>query len=520
MLTLSDLDQIAGRGITADTIGKQIDHFRKGFPYIRLARPATQGDGILCFDDKCKSEYIRYFTDSVKTNRIVKFVPASGAASRMFKHLFEFQEKYGLTPEGFDFFTGDQGFNSVFYLLTHLTGIAFYDDLCARLEKDFLSVEGLTVQRDFKTLIDFILSERGLNYANLPKGIIKFHKYPGCARTSAEEHLVEAASYAKDDSGVARIHFTISPEHQEKFDTLFSSVRNSLEQQFGVQFDISYSVQKPATDTLAVNSDNSPGRNPDGSLLFRPGGHGALLSNLNEIDADLIFIKNIDNVVPDRLKETTFDYKKLLGGYLLALRDIIFGFLRKAETVQLTTGELNEMLTFVKEKLYKDGTEAVKSLPDKDKQAGLVSLLDRPIRVCGMVKNEGEPGGGPFWVFSANGEQSLQIVETSQIDLKDPRQAAIVQASTHFNPVDLVCSIKNPHGRVYNLKEFVDEETGFISLKSTGGKTVKAQELPGLWNGGMAGWITIFVEVPIVTFNPVKTVNDLLRKEHTEGETP
>ena len=279
-------------------------------------------------------------------------------------------------------------------------------------------------------------------------------------------------------------------------------------------FDISFSIQKPSTDTLAVDEQNKPVRNPDGSLLFRPGGHGALLGDLNEVDADLIFIKNIDNIVPDRFKPETYRNKKLLGGYLLSVREVITTFLSTIKTRPATREELAGMLLFSKKNLFIDFPEDLPSLPPREQTEILFSLLNKPIRVCGMVKNEGEPGGGPFWVKGQDNTLSLQIVEASQVDPGDPLQKSILSASTHFNPVDLVCCTRDFEGNTFDLTQFVDENTGFISLKSTGGRTLKAQELPGLWNGAMAKWITLFIEVPVITFNPVKTVNDLLRKEH------
>lgn len=518
MFTSDDLEQITKKGIPLQLIEKQISHFIKGFPFINLVKPATPGDGIITFDEEARNLYIRHFNETAPLNTIVKFVPASGAASRMFKHLFEFREKYQQTESDYSFYLSDKSFNSVYYLITHISEIAFYASLCEVVRAHGLDLQDAIESRDLNRVIDNILNEDGLNYSNLPKGLIQFHTYQDHSRTAAEEHLVEAANYARDQRSIARIHFTISPEHQQKFHTLIQSVIKSYEKGLGVSFEISYSIQKPDTDIIAVTPENEPFRNGDGSLLFRPGGHGALLENLGEIDADLIFIKNIDNIVPDRLKQTTFDYKKLLGGYLLSLRDRIFDFLKRADDALLSSHELNEIAGFVKATLNLPFSANDEKLDNPKKQELLVNLLNRPIRVCGMVRNEGEPGGGPFWVSDAHGHLSLQIVESSQIDLKNPGQAAIVKASTHFNPVDLVCSTRDHHGNPFNLKDFVDEETGFISSKSSGGMPLKAQELPGLWNGAMANWITLFIEVPIITFNPVKTVNDLLRPEHLGGE--
>lgn len=518
MFTIHDQEQFAKKGIPLQLIEKQIAHFIKGFPFINLLKPATPGDGIISFDEAEKNGYINHFDTQAPRHRIVKFVPASGAASRMFKHLFEFREKYTMSDEGYRFYLSDQSFNSIYYLITHITNIAFYSALNDVLVQQGEGLTEAIEKRAFNRVLDAILDEDGLNYANLPKGLIQFHRYKEGSRTAAEEHLVEAAHYACDAQSVARIHFTISPEHQQKFHGLMQQVLARYEERLGVTFQISYSIQKPGTDIIAVDMENQPFRNEHGTLLFRPGGHGALLENLGEIEADLIFIKNIDNLVPDRLKSTTIEYKKLIGGYLLSLMEHIHGFLKRADDGLLSSHELDEMIGFMKERLNLSVSPQEEGLDAVQKQALICSRLNHPIRICGMVRNEGEPGGGPFWVAGEDGAVSLQIVESSQIDLKNPAQAAIMRASTHFNPVDLVCNTRDYKGNLFNLKDFVDDETGFISIKSSGGKSLKAQELPGLWNGAMAKWITVFVEVPIITFNPVKTVNDLLRPEHLEGE--
>lgn len=516
MFTEEDLKQIERKAIGLSVIDRQIENFRRGFPFINLVRPATAGDGIFSSSDDELSYFINYFNDHLKELRVVKFVPASGAATRMFKHLFEFQESFHNIQREREAFLKEKDFNSVSYLVSHLPEIAFYTRLQEILSRCGLDTTSLVDSWRFDLLVSFILEEKGLNYANLPKGLILFHNYPEGARTAAEEHLVEAATYARNSDGTARIHFTISPEHHEKFQALFNQVSEMYESRFEVTYSIGFSEQLPSTDTLAVDEENRPFRNPDGSLLFRPAGHGALLKNLNALDADIIFVKNIDNIVPDRLKPATYRYKKLIGGYLLYLRDHINLFLAGADHKELSEKEITKMVRFMDNHLSMNLSGNFTRLSPKAKQKKLMELLNRPIRICGMVKNEGEPGGGPFWVKRRDGTVSLQIVESSQIELKNPEQQAIVDKATHFNPVDLVCSIRNFRGERFNLDEFVDEEAGFISLKSSGGRILKAQELPGLWNGAMANWITIFVEVPIVTFNPVKTVNDLLRKEHLE----
>ena len=340
----------------------------------------------------------------------------------------------------------------------------------------------------------------GLGYGQKPKGLVTFHAYPEGGRKAVEEHLVESAVYAAA-RGVARIHFTVSPEHIAGFETLLAEKVPVYEQRFGIRYDISFSVQKPSTDTIAVNPDNTPFRQDDGTLLFRPAGHGALVENLNEIDADLVFIKNIDNVTTDAQRGDTIRYKKVLAGILLDLQDRAFEYLKALE---VGGAELEPIVEFIEQRL------CVKLPADYD-SALLRAVLDRPIRVCGMVRNEGEPGGGPFWASNADGTQSLQIAESSQIA---PADQPLMKAATHFNPVDLVCGVRDSKGRKFDLRRYTDPATGFISSKSSGGRELRAQELPGLWNGMMSRWNTIFVDVPITTFSPVKVVQDLLRPQH------
>ena len=406
----------------------------------------------------------------------MKFVPASGAATRMFKELFEFvnEDKRG---KGID------------TLLGRIGEFAFWPELQAVLPAG----------ADDKATVRAIVGE-GLNYGGKPKGLVTFHAYPEGARKAVEEHLVEGAAYAVSD-GVVRIHFTVSPEHRAGFEALLAEKVPVYEARFGVKYDISFSVQKPSTDTVAVNPDNTLFRQDDGTLLFRPAGHGALIENLNEIDADVVFIKNIDNVTTDANRGDTVRYKKALAGMLLALQERTFGYLR---ALRAGTADTAEVAAFVEEQL------CVK-LPEHCDAALLEALLDRPIRVCGMVRNEGEPGGGPFWVANPDGTESLQIAESSQIA---PEDMPLMQSATHFNPVDLVCGVRDSAGGKFDLRQYTDPSTGFISSKSAGGRPLRAQELPGLWNGAMARWNTVFVDVPVSTFSPVKVVQDLLRPQH------
>ena len=398
MFSEKDFKQIREKGMTVEDIERQIDHFIKGSPFISLDRPATSSDGLVSFGEEEKTKFISFFEQGIERIKVVKFVPASGAASRMFKHLFEFREKYTAGPSGEALFKGEQDFNSVSYLINHIEDIAFYSELSLRLERNGLNIRDLIDRTDYNTIIDHILTEKGLDYSNLPKGLIRFHDYREGSRTSAEEHMVEAALYASNGSGVARLHFTISPEHRTRFEKLVSMVRDIYETRFKVTFEISYSIQKPSTDTIAVDAENNPFRNPDGSLLFRPGGHGSLLPNLDDIDADLIFVKNIDNIVPDRLKDSTVLHKKLTGGYLLWIRKHIFGFLEKVRTNKCTVSDISNTVEFIRRQLSVILPGAFYSMTTEAQAGYLFEKLNRPIRVCGMVKNEGEPGGGPYWV--------------------------------------------------------------------------------------------------------------------------
>jgi hypothetical protein len=513
MFSEKDLKQIAGLGISRETIERQINDFRNGYPFSRLHAAATKESGIRTFNEKEINDLITNFERTAKDMRLVKFVPASGAATRMFKHLFEFAalpEEKKSDPAILD----DNDFNSAGYFFRNLNKFAFYDDLKRIMSRAGLNTEECLKNKEFGVILDYVLTSKGLNYGNLPKGVLKFHHYGTFARTAAGEHLVEGAHYCANRAKRVAVHLTVSPEHLSSFKDLIAYVQPYYESMFGVLYDISFSVQKPSTDTIAVDLNNEPFREKDGSLVFRPGGHGALIENLNDLDHDIVFIKNIDNVVPDRLKAETYRYKKVLGGLLLQIQSKAFGLLKSLdkkppaeeiieEAVQFCEKQIN--IAFPPDFIYWLESKKVKYLQD---------ILNRPIRVCGMVRNEGEPGGGPFWVKNNQGEVSLQIVESSQIDISNSEQKRILASSTHFNPVDLVCSLKDFKGEKFDLHHFIDPQTGFISQKSKDGKQLKALELPGLWNGAMARWITVFVEVPIITFNPVKTVNDLLREQH------
>ena len=476
MFTEQDLQQIADHGLTPARVETQLENFRRGFPWLNVVRAASPADGIVILDAAQADAAVARYEKAAAGLGIVKFVPASGAATRMFKELFEFVNE-GKRGKGID------------TLLSNLDKFAFAPELKAVLPED----------ADDRATVDAIVNE-GLNYGHKPKGLVTFHAYPEGARKAVEEHLVEGASYASSN-GVARIHFTVSPEHMEGFRTLLAEKVPVYEKRFGIRYDISFSVQKPATDTIAVNPDNTPFRQDDGRLLFRPAGHGALIENLNEIDADVIFIKNIDNVTTDAQRGDTVRYKKVLAGVLLDLQERAFEYLR---ALDVEGCELAPIAEFIEKRL------CVKLPADYD-SALLRAVLDRPIRVCGMVRNEGEPGGGPFWVGNPDGTESLQIAESSQIG---PDDMPLMKSATHFNPVDLVCGVKTSKGGKFDLRQYTDPSTGFISSKSSGGRELRAQELPGLWNGAMARWNTLFVDVPITTFSPVKVVQDLLRPQH------
>ncbi|MFN4145356.1 MAG: DUF4301 family protein [Runella sp.] len=500
MFSDKDLLQIDQQGISLEVIHQQIAHFQSGFPYLKVLKAATIGDGLLRIADNELEELIADFDAKASEVRLLKFVPASGAATRMFKSLFAFKD------EG-------KADKSIAEFSERLQDFAFFDDLKSTMQAAGVSIEECIEKDDFRLIADFLLSDKGLDYGNLPKGLLKFHRYEGGTRTPVEEHFVEGALYANAGGKVA-LHFTVSPEHRSRFEALVATIKPYFEDYFGVVYEISFSEQKPSTDTISVNIDNTPFRNPDGSLLFRPAGHGALLSNLNDQDGDVVFIKNIDNVVPDSLKETTVRYKKALGALLLKYRQQIFDFQEA-----LAKGDKSDALVASLSDFY---AQILCTLPpesfdqwSKDEKLAYFSIkLDRPVRVCGMVKNVGEPGGGPFWAANSDGTTSLQIVESAQIDMSNSQQKSLFDTATHFNPVDLVCSLRGYNGKKFDLMKYRDNNTGFITQKSKDGKDLKAQELPGLWNGSMSDWNTVFVEVPLITFNPVKTVNDLLRKEH------
>ncbi|CCZ47333.1 DUF4301 family protein [Mediterranea massiliensis] len=504
MITQQDKEMLAQKGISEQQIAEQLACFEKGFPYLKLYAAASVENGILALDADAQKKYLDAWEAYMKTDKVVvKFVPASGAASRMFKNLFEFL--------GANYEVPQTTFEKTFF--EKIEKFAFYSDLNeACLKTAGQGISELLAVGKYKAVVSALLEAAGLNYGSLPKGLLKFHKYEDGNRTPVEEHLVEGALYAANKNGKVNVHFTVSPEHRALFKALVDEKASAYAKKYGVDYNVSFSEQKPSTDTIAADMENKPFRD-NGKLLFRPGGHGALIENLNDLDADIIFIKNIDNVVPDKMKGDTVLYKKLIAGVLVALQQKTFSYLQLLDSGKYTHDQVLEILQFLQKNLHCKNPE-VKNLEDSELAIYLKKKLNRPMRVCGMVKNVGEPGGGPFLAYNSDGTISLQILESSQIDMKDPAKKEMFEKGTHFNPVDLVCAVRDYKGHKFDLVKYVDKATGFISYKSKNGKDLKALELPGLWNGAMSDWNTVFVEVPLSTFNPVKTVNDLLRAQH------
>lgn len=512
-LSAADQRQLQQKGISQEALQRQLDGFKTGFPFARLVAPASAGNGVESFTAEEMERYRCLYREKSAQEKILKFVPASGAATRMFKNLYAFwqqcrQDKTAAPSADVQAF------------FDNLPRFAFYTDLENALRKAAgKSLAQAVAQKDYASVLECLLEEKGLGYGHLPKALLLFHRYEDGAVTALEEHLAEAALYAASD-GVCRLHFTLSPEHKAAFAQRLQEVLPAYEKRYGVRYIIHTSEQKPNTDTVAVTLDNRIFRDREGSMVFRPGGHGALIENLNEQEADIVFIKNIDNITVSSLRADTQAYKELLAGVLLERRDEVFALLRQIEEAQRQGGTVSEDLlrrteAFARQSLSLRFPESFARLEPETRLEALRQALDRPMRVCGVVKNTGEPGGGPFWVLSQGGEApSLQIVESSQVDMADAEQKKIFETSGFFNPVDLICSPYNYRHDKFNLSNFIDPQTAFISLKSVQGTDIKAMELPGLWNGAMARWITLFVEVPQSVFTPVKTVNDLLRPQH------
>lgn len=497
-----DLKAIAARGIDVEEVLGQLETFRRGTKPLRLIRPASIGDGIIAIPPEERQGLVSLHDQAAGKGRMLKFVPASGVASRMFKDWYGwYQQRKFDSAAGAVKFLGD------------LVKFAFFNDLKEVMASKGEDIQSCIREGRWTDILEFILTPRGLNYNWLPKALIKFHIYPGRTRAALEEHLVEAALYVRDARSICRIHFTVSDEHESRFRESLSRIKGDYEKRYGVKYEIIVTIQHPSTDTIAVDMENRPFRDGGGRLVFRAGGHGALLKNLNAMEGDIIFIKNIDNIVPDRLKDITVLHKKILGGYLVRLQDEIFHNLKLLSEKRVDDEMLLRVIRFCQAKLFLFFPDEFWNDSITAKKDYVFWMLNRPVRVCGMVKNEGEPGGGPFWV-EEGGTRSLQIVEQDQLDPNSEEQRDIWKSSTHFNPVDLVCGVRNYQGEKFDLSAYVNRDAVLISKKPHEEGDLKALELPGLWNGSMAFWNTVFVEVPLETFNPVKTIDDLLRKSH------
>jgi hypothetical protein len=511
--TEKDIKQIEKKGLTVEKVMTQINIFKTGLPFINLKDTATIGNGILKLNDNEKVNYINFFDNKRDAISILKFVPASGAATRMFKFLFSFLKEYQPEKESLNAYINRKKTSELTIFLIGLKFFPFYYKVKQQIYKECKNFETLTNSQQIVVFIKTMMQKGKLNYGDFPKGLLPFHQYKDHLATAFEEHLFEAAYYASSNNK-AKLHFTISEKHNHKFDNEFIRIEEYVKQKTNTTFDISFSYQKESTDTIALTTKNTPYRENDGSLLFRPSGHGALLENLNDLDADIIFIKNIDNVVVSNFQKEIEENKKMLAGILLKIQAQAFQYQKDLEKRNISREALLNIAEFLSQKMNVKISSEFEKYSREFQLEYLFEKLNRPIRVCGMVKNEGEPGGGPFWVKGENGNVSLQIVESAQIDKKNKHQKEILKTASHFNPVDLVCGVKNYKGESFDLTKFVDHKSAFITMKTKVGKDIKALELPGLWNGSMAHWNTIFVEVPLITFNPVKTVNDLLKPQH------
>ena len=508
----ADFVEIYNHGIPFENILKQLKIFKKGISKCNLISPATVNNGILSLSAADFEEKANFFDAHKNEFKICKFIPASGAATRMFKFLIASLNTYDIEKETINSYINRKKDNDLSIFIVGMDKFPFFKAVYKQLKVIYPDFDNL--ERDYKNyyFIKLLLSSDDFNFANKPKAVLPFHKYKTHIANPIEEHLNECVHYAETNK-TSNLHFTVSEAHQELFEKAIAEVKEKVESESGTKINISFSYQSKCTDSIAVDIKDNVFRNQKGSFIFRPGGHGALIENLNTIDADIIFIKNIDNVIQNNIDKTTL-YKKALAGILIESQQKVFSYLEAIEKQQIKEEDIEEIVKFFMQKLNIEMTGDFNKFTVEHKISKIKELLDRPIRVCGMVKNEGEAGGGPFWIRNEKGDISLQIVESSQVDLTSKKQKSILENATHFNPVDLVCGTKNYKGEQFNLEEFVDHNTGFIVEKSAEGKIVKNYELPGLWNGGMSNWLTIFVAVPLITFNPVKTVNDLLKPAH------
>ena len=516
----ADLEQMKELGITEDRARRQLALLAKGRRWAALVRPGTPGDGIVKLDPEEHERFISRWQGGADEGRLSTFVPASGAATRMFAFLQRIRngvDKVTLDRTAEIFGRTSSDYREFRVFVRSLAEFAFFEPLAEAMGRAGISLQEKLQLGVYNDILDFLLDPRGLNYSSLPKGLIPFHRYGDHYRTAIEEHLVESVRTVRNQRQLCRLHFTVAPENQAEVEAHGREAAAKYSERLDVQYELSFSIQSPATNTLAVDLENRPFRKPDGSLLFRPGGHGALLQNLNQLQGDIVLIKNIDNVVTDERRDLVVLHQRLLTGMLLKVQDDIYNYLTLLSSGSFDANDLQEVLDFVVRHLNPSVGEHLRTCDEKEKVAGIFRLLNRPLRVCGMVVNRGEPGGGPFWVKDASGRLSLQVVEQAEIDRSSPEQVAILEASTHFSPVQIVCGLRNFQGQPFDLNHFADPGAVFVSRKTEEGKELKALELPGLWNGGMAHWNTIFVEVPEETFNPVKTINDLLRPGHRSG---
>ncbi|KAF2334276.1 DUF4301 family protein [Flavobacterium daemonense] len=511
-LSSEDFVQLYQRGISVDSVLRQLKIFKKGITKINLISPATIENGILEFSESEFEEKAAFFDLQKENLKIKKFVPASGAATRMFKFLRAFLNDFDIEKETINAYINRHKDKELSIFIVAMDKFPFFKEIDEKLRSIYPDFENL--DRDYKNyyFIKTLLSQDYFAFADKPKAVLPFHKYIDHIANPIEEHLNECVHYASSNK-VSNLHFTVTEAHQGLFEKEMDVLKKKIEKGSNIQINIGYSYQNAGTDSIAVDSKERLVRDKNDALIFRPGGHGALIQNLNVLDADVIFIKNIDNVIQNHIDKITL-YKKALAGILIEVQQKVFGYLHAIDQQKIGEDQLKEVIFSLSKELNVEISSDFEMFTFENKISKIKELLDRPIRVCGMVKNEGEPGGGPFWVMNEKGIKSLQIVETSQVDLSDKKQSKILAEATHFNPVDLVCGIKNYKGEKFDLQNFVDQKTGFIVEKSVDGKTVKNYELPGLWNGSMAHWLTIFVAVPLITFNPVKTVNDLLKAPH------
>ncbi len=508
-------EELDNLGITVQKVIHQLEKFASGISYADIVKPCGIGNGIFKLTDSKHDELIQLYHQAAISGRLMKFVPASGAATRMFSKLQTYlnhSEKITLSGLRKDA-VSDSSARAVLDFINGLENFAFFDELKSLLTNSGYDFKKLNENDDIRPIIRKLINEDGMNYSFYPKGAIAFHKYEDRLRTAFEEHIYEASQLVADQFNNVNIHFTISREHEDIFQKSVNKTINDLRNE-GFNIILSYSYQEKSTDTISVTFDNKPFLNNDGKLVFRPAGHGALIENLNNLSGDLIIIKNIDNILPSTKNAVSLRYAKILTGFLISVQKEIFSYLRVLEKQKVNDSLITEIKKFAVEYLSLHIPQDFDKQITDNKAAYLFTKLNRPIRVCGMVKNEDHPGGGPFWVRNSGGEISLQIVEESQINKSDPVQLKLFQSATHFNPVDMICAVKNFKGRNFDLKKYVDENSGLITTKTYQGKELKALELPGLWNGGMSDWNTLFVEIPSETFNPVKEITDLLKPAH------